>query len=197
MLGRIAPVPGVARAFIDREGSLPQFAIEIDRAAAARYGINIGDVQDVVETALASKAATELWEGERHFSVVVRLGEGERVYASLPNVLVSAPSGATVPLAALAQLRPISGAMNISRENGRRVVSIGVFIRGRDMGSVVADMQQATRDITLPSGYSITWSGEFENQERAMRRLAVVVPLSIRMITCCCSTPSSRSVRPG
>jgi cobalt-zinc-cadmium resistance protein CzcA len=182
VLARIAPVPGVARAFIDREGSLPQFAIEIDRAAAARYGINIGDIQDVVETALAGKAATELWEGERHFSVVVRLGEGERVYANLPNVLVSAPSGTTVPLAALAQLRPISGAMNISRENGRRVVSIGVFIRGRDMGSVVADMQRATRDVALPPGYDMTWSGEFENQERAMRRLAVVVPLSILMI---------------
>jgi cobalt-zinc-cadmium resistance protein CzcA len=182
VLARIAPVPGVARAFIDREGSLPQFAIEIDRAAAARYGINVGDIQDVVETALAGKAATELWEGEKHFSVVVRLREDERAYANLPNILVSAPSGATVPLAALAQLRSISGAMNISRENGQRVVSIGVFIRGRDMGSVVSDMQRATQDVQLPPGYSISWSGEFENQERAMKRLAVVVPLSILLI---------------
>lgn len=182
VLDRIGKVQGVVRAFIDRDGDLPQYRLEIDRAAAARYGLNVADVQDVVETALAGRAATELWEGDRHFSVVVRLAEPDRQLDRLKAVLVPTPSGAQVPLADLVDFELGSGAMNIAREGGQRVVAIGVFIRDRDMGSVVADMQKATADMKLPHGYSITWSGEFENQERAMRRLMLVVPLSILMI---------------
>jgi cobalt-zinc-cadmium resistance protein CzcA len=182
LLDRIGKVPGVVRAFIDREGDLPQYRLEIDRAAAARYGLNVADVQDVVETALAGKAATELWEGERHFSVVVRLPEGARQLDQLKNILVPTPSGAQVPLSNIVDFRMGGGAMNIAREAGQRVVAIGVFIRDRDMGSVVADMQKASQGMELPRGYSITWSGEFENQERAMKRLMLVVPLSILMI---------------
>lgn len=182
LLTRINGVPGVVRAFIDRDGDLPQYRLEIDRAAAARYGLNVMDVQDVVETALAGKVATELWQGERHFSVVVRLPESERRLDRLREILVPPPSGAQVPLAALVDFKPGSGAMNIARESGQRVVAIGVFIRDRDMGSVVADMQKAAQEIKLPAGNSITWSGEFENQERAMKRLMLVVPLSILLI---------------
>ena len=182
MLDRIGNVPGVARAFIDRDGDLPQYRLEIDRAAAARYGLNVADIQDVIETALAGKAATELWEGDRHFSVVVKLKGEERSLDRLREVLVPTPPGAQVPLANLVDFKLGSGAMNIARESGQRVVAIGVFIRDRDMGSVVADMQAQTRDLKLPQGYSITWSGEFENQERAMKRLMLVVPLSILLI---------------
>lgn len=182
LLDRIGKVQGVTRAFIDRDGELPQYRLEIDRAAAARYGLNVQDVQDVVETALAGKAATELWEGERHFSVVVRLAEPARQLDRLKEILVPTPSGAQVPLATLVDFRLASGAMNIAREAGQRVVAIGVFIRDRDMGSVVADMQKASADMKLPAGYSISWSGEFENQERAMKRLMLVVPLSILLI---------------
>lgn len=182
LLTRINTVPGVVRAFIDRDGDLPQYRLEIDRAAAARYGLNVMDVQDVVETALAGKVATELWQGERHFSVVVRLPESERQLDRLREILVPTPAGAQVPLAALVDFKPGSGAMNIARESGQRVVAIGVFIRDRDMGSVVADMQKAAQGIKLPAGNSITWSGEFENQERAMKRLMLVVPLSILLI---------------
>jgi heavy metal efflux system protein len=182
LLERIGQVPGVARAFIDRDGDLPQYRLEIDRAAAARYGLNVMDVQDVVETALAGKAATELWEGDRHFSVVVRLDESARQLDKLKDILVPTPSGAQVPLANLVDFKLASGAMNIAREAGQRVVAIGVFIRDRDMGSVVADMQVQAKDLTLPPGYSVVWSGEFENQERAMKRLMLVVPLSILMI---------------
>lgn len=182
LLDKIGNVPGVTRAFIDRDGDLPQYRLEIDRAAAARYGLNVMDVQDVVETALAGKAATELWEGDRHFSVVVRLAEPSRQLDKLKDVLVPTPNGAQVPLSALVDFKMASGAMNIARESGQRVVAIGVFIRDRDMGSVVADMQDHAKDIKLPEGYSITWSGEFENQERAMKRLMLVVPLSILMI---------------
>ncbi len=182
LLARISHVPGVVRAFIDRDGDLPQYRLEIDRAAAARYGLNVMDVQDVIETALAGKIATELWEGDRHFSVVVRLKEQERALDQLRNLLVPAPSGAQIPLAELVDFKLGSGAMNIARESGQRVVAIGVFLRDRDMGSVVADMQKEARDLQLPKGYSITWSGEFENQERAMKRLMLVVPLSILLI---------------
>ena len=100
----------------------------IDRAAAARYGLNVADVQDVIETALAGKAATELWEGDRHFSVVVRLKNDERALDRLREVLVPTPSGAQVPLANLVDFKLGSGAMNIAREAGQRVVAIGVFI---------------------------------------------------------------------
>jgi heavy metal efflux system protein len=183
ILEHISTVPGVVRAFIDRQGSLPQYVIDIDRPAAARYGINVGDIQDLVETALAGKATSELWEGEKHFSVVVRLKPEERDLGNLPKLLVASPNGAQVPLAQLARFRSVSGAMNIARENGRRVVSIGVFIRDRDMGSVVKDMKERlTNDVKLAQGEEVSWSGEFENQERAMKRLSWIVPLSIALI---------------
>jgi cobalt-zinc-cadmium resistance protein CzcA len=182
LLDRIAHVPGVTRAFIDRDGELPQYRLEIDRAAAARYGLNVMDVQDVIETALAGKVATELWEGERHFGVAVRLDESSRQLDNLRNLLIPTPSGAQVPLSSLVEFKVASGAMNIARESGKRVIAIGVFIRDRDMGSVVADMQKEAKGLTLPQGYSVTWSGEFENQERAMQRLMLVVPLSILLI---------------
>jgi len=183
VLDAIQDVPGVARAFIDRAGSLPQYVIDIDRAGAARYGINVGDIQDLVETAVAGKATSELWEGEKHFSVVVRLQPGERDLGDLPRMLVASPGGAQVPLSQLARFRTVSGAMDIARENGRRVVSIGVFIRDRDMGSVVKDMQARVEErVKLAVGDEVGWSGEFENQERAMKRLAWIVPLSIALI---------------
>ena len=182
LISRIGNVPGVVRSFIDREGELPQYLLEIDRAAAARYGLNVADIQDVIETVLAGKAATQLWEGERHFGVVVRLPEEQRALDHLKDVLVPTPGGAQIPLSNVVNFKLSSGAMNIARENGQRVLAIGVFLRDRDMGSVVADMKVRAKELNLPEGYSIKWSGEFENQERAMARLIVVVPLSILLI---------------
>src|SRR5256886_2025236 len=175
-------VPGVSRAFIDRAGEVPQALIEIDRDRAARYGLNVSDIEDVIETGLGGRAATELWEGEKHFSVVVRLPETDRRLANLKNVLVDTPEGMHIPLDQVVTFKLGSGAMNISRENGKRVLAIGVFIRGRDMGSVVADMQQQVKSVALPEGYYVTWSGEFENQQRAMKRLAFIVPVSVFLI---------------
>ncbi len=180
---RIADVAGVTRSFVDRDGRLPQFRIDIDRETAARYGVNVADLQETVETALAGKATSELWEGERHFSVVVRLNPEQRDLPRLPDLLIDSATGSPVPLSQLVTFGMTEGAMNISRENGQRVAAVGVFIRDRDMGSVVADMQQIIdRDVTLPTGYRIEWSGEFENQQRAMARLSWVVPLSILLI---------------
>jgi cobalt-zinc-cadmium resistance protein CzcA len=183
LLGVVSKVPGVVESSIDRYGQLPQYVLEIDRPEASRYGLNVGDIQDLVETALAGKAATELWEGEKHFSVVVRLKDDQRELDRLKSVLIATPDGAHIPLSEVVHFRAASGAMNIARENGRRVMAIGVFIRDRDMGSVVADMQAAVaREVPLPAGYTLTWSGEFENQQRAMKRLAIVVPLSVLLI---------------
>jgi cobalt-zinc-cadmium resistance protein CzcA len=179
----IAPVRGVARAFIDRFGHVPQLQIEVDRQRAARYGLNVADVQDVIETALGGKAATDLWEGEKHFNVVVRLREDARRLEAIKDVLIDTPSGARVPLESVATLAVKAGSMNISRESGMRLMAIGVFIRGRDMGSLVAEMQQRVQaQVSLPPGYFITRGGEFENQQRAMARLAVIVPASVFLI---------------
>ncbi len=182
ILRSIRPVAGVSRAFIDRAGDVPQSLIEIDRATAARYGLNVSDIQDVIEMGLGGKGATELWEGEKHFSVVVRLPEAERKLGNLSKVLIDTPEGMHIPLSEVATFKVASGKMNISRENGTRVVAIGVFIKGRDMGSVVKDMQGRVKDLNMPPGYFVTWSGEFENQQRAMQRLAMVVPVSVLLI---------------
>ncbi|HJZ71198.1 MAG TPA: CusA/CzcA family heavy metal efflux RND transporter, partial [Vicinamibacterales bacterium] len=184
VLKAVLPVRGVARAFVDRGGQVPQLQIEIDRARAARYGLNVSDVEDVIETALGGKTATELWEGERRFTVVVRLSEDERRDPeALRNVLVDTPAGPRIPLSEVATVSIGSGSMNIARESGMRVMAIGVFIQGRDMGGVVADMQrEVTAHVHLPAGYDTTWGGEFENQQRAMRRLSLIVPLSILLI---------------
>ena len=182
LLKAVADVPGVETASIDRAGEVPQAVIQIDRARAARYGLNIGDIEDVIEIGLAGKAATELWEGEKHFSVVVRLPEEQRSLAQLKKVLVDTPDGLHIPLEQVADFRESGGSMNISRENGTRLSAISIFIKGRDMGSVVADMQQRVRSVSLPQGYHLTWSGEFENQQRAMKRLSIIVPISTFLI---------------
>src|SRR6516162_7431844 len=182
MLRAVADVPGVQTVAVDRAGEVPQAIIEIDRALAARYGLNIGDIEDVIEIGLAGKAATELWEGEKHFSIVVRLPGAQRSLANLKKVLVDTPDGLHIPLDQVADFKESGGSMNISRENGTRLSAISVFIKGRDMGSVVADMQSRTQKVRLPQGWFVTWSGEFENQQRAMKRLAIIVPISTFLI---------------
>jgi cobalt-zinc-cadmium resistance protein CzcA len=176
-------VPGVQRAEVDRLGQIPQLVIDIDRERASRYGLNVSDVQDVIESALAGKAATQLWEGERKFAVAVRLPEDRRVIANLPATPLAIPGGGYTTLGAVADIRQTSGAMNIAREAGRRTMAIGVFIKDRDMGSVVKDMKaRVAQNVKIPENYNVNWSGEFENQERAMQRLAVVVPISLLLI---------------
>jgi cobalt-zinc-cadmium resistance protein CzcA len=113
---------------------------------------------------------------------VVRLPEGERSLANIKKLLVDTPDGLHIPLEQVASFRETSGSMNISREGGTRLSAISVFIAGRDMGSVVADMQARIRRVPLPRGWQVTWSGEFENQQRAMKRLAIVVPISVFLI---------------
>jgi heavy metal efflux system protein len=184
VLDQVSSVRGVARAFIDRAGSVPQLQIEIDRARAARYGLNVVDVQNVIETAVGGKEATEIWEGERKYPVVVRLEENQRRDVStIGKILVETPRGLRIPLEDVATLSIGSGSMNIAHESGKRLNAIGVFLRGRDMGSAVEEMQQRVKqNVTLPPGYYLQWGGEFENQQRAMNRLRIIVPISIFLI---------------
>jgi cobalt-zinc-cadmium resistance protein CzcA len=183
VLAAISGVRGVSRAMIDRQGELPQELVEIDRAQAARYGLNIVDIQDVIETALGGREATAIWEGERKFGVVVRVPPNQRSLTQLRDILLTTSSGVFIPLSQVATFKTIGGSMNISRESGGRVMAIGVFIEDRDMGSVVADMKASiAKSVKLQPGYTMSWSGEFENQERAMKRLSVIVPISILFI---------------
>jgi cobalt-zinc-cadmium resistance protein CzcA len=183
VLAQVGEVLGVTRALIDRVGELPNYLVEIDRARAARYGLNVADIQDLIEVGLGGKAATYIWEGERRFAVAVRLSPEERGLERMKGLLAATAGGAYIPLSDVAMFRATGGSMNIARENGGRVMAIGIFIRDRDMGSVVADMQARVKaKVTVPEGYNITWSGEFENQERAMSRLALVVPISVLLI---------------
>ncbi len=176
-------VRGVQRAEVDRLGELPQLVVDIDRERAARYGLNVSDVQDVIEAALAGKAATQIWEGERKFAVAVRLPEERRSLGQLASTPIATPDGGYTTLGAVSNIRQASGAMNIAREAGRRTMAIGIFIKGRDMGSVVADMKKRVAEhVKVPENYVVNWSGEFENQERAMQRLSVVVPISLLLI---------------
>ncbi|HBT0298414.1 TPA: efflux RND transporter permease subunit, partial [Klebsiella pneumoniae] len=183
ILGQVRGVEGVESAFIDRDGSLPQLQIEIDRDRAARYGLNVRDVDEVIETALGGRQVGELWEGDRRFPITLRLDDADRDLQRLRTVPVGIGDGHTVTLADVADFRMASGAINISRENAQRVKAVSIFIAGRDMGSVVADMRKRVEaSVQLPEGYRLEWSGEFENQQRAMKRLGWVIPLSVLII---------------
>jgi heavy metal efflux system protein len=184
LLHIITPVRGVGRAYVDRAGRIPQLQIEVDRERAARYGINVADVQDMIETALGGRTATQIWEGEKRFGVVVRLKEDERRNVdSIRGLLFEAGDGSQVPLDQLANISVQEGVMNISREGGRGIAAVGVFIKDRDMGSLVQEMQQVVKDkLKLPEGYIVTFGGEFENQQRAMSRLLLIVPVSVLLI---------------
>lgn len=184
ILKTITPVRGVGRAFIDRFGEVPQLQITVDRQKAARYGLNVADIEDVVEVTLGGKEATEIWEGEKKFGAVVRLEEGERKdIGAIKKILVDTPSGQRVPLEEVTDITIGSGSINISREAGKTVASIGIFIKDRDMGGLVAEMKEkVVAAVQLPPGYYSTWGGEFENQERAMARLLIILPASVFLI---------------
>ena len=184
VLDAVSGTPGVARAFIDRAGQVPQLQITVDRQRAARYGLNVADIQDTIETALGGREATEIWEGEQRFGVVVRLPAEARADAdTVRQIRVDTADGAHIRLADVADIGVRQGAMNISRESGSRVMAIGVFIRGRDMGSAVEEMQhRVASGVHLAPGARLVWGGEFENQQRAMARLRLIVPLSIFLI---------------
>jgi len=176
-------IRGVADLDFDHCTGQPQLQLVIDRAAAARYGINVQDVQDTIEAATKGRAVTEIFEQERRFNLVVKLGLPGEPTARLRNVVVSAPSGERIPLSQLAEFVRTDGLAEIFRENNVRRLSVKWSVRERDMGSLVAEaMQKVEAAVKLPPGYRMVWSGRFEDQQRALGRLYVIVPLVIFII---------------
>ncbi len=184
ILDVIEHVPGAADMQVEVLSGAAQLEIRIDRDAIARYGLHVADVQQVVEAAVGGSEATELLDGARRFPVVVRLPAAMRQDAdTISALIVTAPGGERVPLSRLADIRLASTPEAITHENAERRLVVQSNVRGRDVGSFVAEAQRRLQgSVTLPTGYYITWGGQFENQQRAMARLAVVVPLSLAII---------------
>lgn len=177
-------VSGVADLGVDQQFGQPQVRFAIDRAAIARYGLNVSDVNDAIETAVGGRAVTQYLDGDRVFDVRLRYAPQARDnQAALEHLAVSTPDGHTVPLASLATVVTSEGASRISRESNERRVAIKCSVRGRDEGSFVGEAQaRVAQAVDLPPGYHISWGGQFENQRRATARLAVIVPASIVLI---------------
>jgi len=169
---------------VERIDGQQYLQIGIDRQAIARAGVNVSDVHEVIEMAIGGKVATEIYEGERRFSAVVRLPEIYRGdIAAIRNLVLTARSGAQVPLSRLARIEVLEGPAQISREMAKRRVVVGINVAGRDLGGFVSELQQSiARDVTLPEGYSLEWGGQFQNMERALGHLAVIVPITVASI---------------
>jgi cobalt-zinc-cadmium resistance protein CzcA len=184
VLDVIEHVPGAADVQVEVLSGATQLEIRIDRDAIARYGLRVTDVQEVVETAIGGRQATELLDGARRFPVVVRLPDAvRRTPDALAALVVTAPGGERVSLDRLATIRLAATPEAVNHENAERRLVVQSNVRGRDVGSFVDDAQQRlAATLTLPTGYAITWGGQFENQQRATARLAVVVPLSLLII---------------
>ncbi|HZN10055.1 MAG TPA: CusA/CzcA family heavy metal efflux RND transporter, partial [Blastocatellia bacterium] len=180
----VSKVPGAEDVKVEATSGLPQLQIKSDRAAIARYGINVEDVNSLVESIVAGKDAGLVYEGEKRFGLVVRLAdESGRDVESIRNLLVPAPDGSRIPLAQLADIKLIEGPAQISREDTRRRIGVELNVRGRDIGSFVKEAQAAIyRQVQLPPGYYLTWGGTFENLQRASERLLIVVPLALFLI---------------
>jgi len=180
----VGKVQGSADVKVEQVSGLPQLQIKPDRAAIARYGINIEDVNDVVESVIAGKEAGLVYEGEQRFNLVVRLNEdASKDVETISNLLVPTPTGARVPLSQLAEIKTVEGPAQISREDTRRRIGIELNVRGRDIASFVTEAQAAIdKDIKVPAGYYLTWGGQFENLQRATSRLLIVVPLALFLI---------------
>jgi len=169
---------------IERVTGQQYLQIEIDRQAIARLGLNVADVNDLIETAIGGKAATEIFEGERRFSAVIRLPESFRNNVeAISNIILDAPNGAQARLADVARIRVADGPAQISRETGKRRIVVGVNVKDRDLGSFVAELQQKVGDkIKLPEGYYLEWGGQFQNMERALGHLMVIIPITVAAI---------------
>jgi heavy metal efflux system protein len=178
-------VRGAGDVKVEQVSGMPQYDLEIDREAAARYGIRVGDVNDTIETAIGGRQASTLIEGQRRFAVTVRFPEeSRRDIDEIERLLVPGPEGQRVPLAQLSKTNLVEAPAQVSRENGMRRVVVEANVRGRDLGGFVEDVRTSIQGIEkeLPPGYFLRLGGQFENQERAMKRLAIVVPVALALV---------------
>ncbi|WP_151446477.1 efflux RND transporter permease subunit [Lacisediminimonas profundi] len=169
---------------VERVSGQQYLSIDINRQAIARLGINVADVHDVIETAIGGKVATEIYEGTRRYNAVVRLPEGFRNNVeAIRNQLINSPRGLQVALESVADIRIEDGPAQISRESARRRIVVGVNVKDRDLGGFVAELkQQVERQVKMPEGYTIEWGGQFQNMERAMGHLSIIVPVTVAAI---------------
>lgn len=182
--GAIETVPGLVDLSAEQNFGQPQVQIIADRAACSRFGVSVNDILELVELAIGGDIIDNLYLNTRRFGIHVRYQEKYRTDPeTIGNMLVHSRSGALIPLAQVAEIRQVIGPIQINRESNQRRWVIQGNIRGRDMGSVVSDIQKRIREkITLPPGYHIEYGGQFENQRRAMARLSVIVPIVLGLI---------------
>ncbi len=185
-------VPGASEVKVEQTTGLPVLTINIDRDKAARYGLNVGDVQDALATAVGGRQAGTLYEGDRRFDMVVRLSDKLRTdVAGLSSLLIPIPAtaGSTnqqigfISLSQVATLDLVLGPNQISRENGKRLVIVSANVRGRDLGSFVQEAGESiTSGVQIPAGYWTSWGGQFEQLQSAAKRLQIVVPVALLMV---------------
>jgi cobalt-zinc-cadmium resistance protein CzcA len=180
----VASVRGAEDVSIGVSAGAMQLELDLDRPTIARYGLNVADVREAVEMGVGGTTATEVIDGRRRIPVVVRLDGPYRATAeAVGRTLIRTPAGGTVTLSQLAQVRTVEGPEVIDHEGGQRYVVVQSNVRGRDLGSFVADVRRAVQQrVTLPGGYYLTYGGQFENQARATKRLALIVPLVLLLI---------------
>lgn len=184
-LGKICNiVEGSSGLYVEAVAGLPQITIQYNRTAIAQYGLNISDINSVVNTAFAGEASGTVYEGEKRFDLVVRLkNEKRKDLSDVQNLLIPTSQGTQIPLNAVAQVDIVEGPNQIQRENSQRRIIVGFNVRGRDVQSMVHELQQKVeQQIKLPAGYYITYGGAFENLEAAKSRLYVAVPVSLCLI---------------
>lgn len=180
----VSKVSGAEDVKVEAVSGLPQVQIIPDRKAIARYGINVEDINILIESLVAGKEAGQVYEGEQRFNLVVRFGaSASKSVDTIKNLLVTSSNGNRIPLSQLAQITLIEGPAQISREDTRRRIVVELNVRGRDIGSFVKEAQEKIeQQVKLPAGYYLTWGGQFENLQRASSRLLIVVPLAMFLI---------------
>lgn len=180
----VETIPGAEDVKVEQTDGLPQLLVIPDRDAIARRGMNVDEVNDVVQAVVVGKPAGQIYQGEKRFDLMVKLADKEKLDdESLKNLLVSTKNDLRVPLSSVASIKLQAGPSQISHENGRRRIVVELNIRGRDLGSFVANAQnKIERDLKLPPGYSLSWGGQFENMNSAIQSLAVVIPVALSLI---------------
>lgn len=181
--GRLRQVDGAADVRVEQVSGLPSLTVQIDRSAAAAYGLAAADISEAVAVGIGGMAAGRIFEGDRRFDVVVRLDEDSRNDpVSLAALPITTPAGGTIPLSSVARIQISEGLNQISRENGSRRMVVQANVRGRDLGGFVAEAQTSVANVNLPPGIYLDWGGQFENLQRAEQRLMVVVPFVFLLI---------------
>lgn len=184
-LGRLSnSVEGSEAVYVESITGMPQIVIDYNRTTIAQYGLNISDINRVVNAAFAGESSGMVYEGERRFDLVVRLaGEKRKNLEDVRQLLITTPQGAQIPLNTVANVDIVEGPNQIQRDNSQRRIIVGLNVRGRDIQSTVSELQQKVEEqIKLPPGYYITYGGAFENLEAAKDRLYVAVPLALALI---------------